>query len=635
MNNPSTRPLLLRFVGWFFLMNSIIFWIVGYVYLKKIYLSPSLFANYLADYSTSSGKILVVFFGLVNYLSYMMALAFLPSLIIMLVACVMPYKRLIWFLSVSVASLSLMLLIINNIIFLMFKFHLNVSILSLFFNGQWHDVFDFSTRELEIALAIAGLILVIELLVAYWVWNKIILAARWHIGRTIALFWLGGFLFSYFTLIQSIDNNNNLFSQQTPNLPFYNQLIVYLIPDKNAEDILYRYSEGHFYQPIFSNEKMNYPLHPLMCTVPEKPLNIILIMVDSLRFDSVQPQYMPHLSVFAKQSWQFKKHLSGGNSTQPGLFSLFYSLPSSYWTAVLEQKIAPVLTSLLIKYGYLMRVFWASEMVVPPFDQTIYRGISNLSLEGAEGTDIGNRDRSVTRDAIKFLTEHQSEDPFFLNLFYDAPHGYCRDQSFPAPFQPAIKECSRVAMTNDLDPLPYYNRYLNTVHFIDGELKQLLTTIKQQGYLNNSIVIITSDHGQEFNDNKQNYWGHAGNFTDVQVHIPLIIHWPESNPELIEYKTSSYDVVPTLLRRAFNCENPIIDYSIGQDLLINSDRLPFVISGSYSNLGLIEADRLTTLRTTGGFVITDVHGVPMPMAKPGTTHLKKALELMRLYYSRH
>lgn len=563
----------------------------------------------------------------------MMALAFIPGLFILLFAYLVPRKRFIWSLSVATATLSLMLLIINNCVFSLFKFHLSMPILNLVFNGQWYDVFDFSAREMEIAFAVFVLICALELYIAFLVWHKIILTEQFLIGRTIVVFWLGGFLFSYFTLLHSIDKNNNLFSQQTPNLPFYNQLIVYLIPDKNAADILYRYGEDHFYQPIFSNDHLNYPLHAMSCDKPENPPNIILIMIDSLRFDSVHPRYMPNLAEFAEQSWQFKKYLSGGNSTQPGLFSLFYSIPSNYWTAALEQNISPILTQLLLKYSYAMRVIWSSEMINPPFDKTIYRGISDRDLFTASGDDIGNRDRFVTEEAIKFLA-NKNQHPFFLNLFYDAPHGYCREQSFSAPYQPAIKECSRIAMTNEVDPIPYYNRYLNTVHFIDGELAKLLASIKKEGYLNNSIILITSDHGQEFNDNKQNYWGHAGNFTDAQVQVPLIIHWPGQSPRVIDYLTSSYDVVPTLLQRIFNCQNPLIDYSIGQDLLEVNNRLPFVLTGSYSNIGLIESDRLTTLRTSGGVVITNVRGESLPNAKPRNSSLKKALELMRLYYHR-
>lgn len=633
MNNPENKRLILRFVGWFFLFNAFLFWILGYGYLKNILLSPTLFENTVANYSTLSGKILVVCFGVVNYLSFMMLLAFIPAIFLFILVYFAPYKRLIWIIGIVIATISFMLLVINNYVYSLFKFHLNTTILGMIFNRQNYYVFDFSTYELKLVLFILTFCFFLEVCIAYFVWHKIILTERYQIGRTIALLWLGGFLFSYFTLMHSILQNNNLFSQQTTNLPFYTQLIAYLIPEKNAEDILYRYNEAHFFQPFYSNTRLNYPINSMRCTKPNKPLNVIMILVDSLRYDALQQKYMPNLTQFGKRNWQFNNHLSGGNSTQPGLFSLFYSIPSSYWTASLEQKIAPVFIKLLLEYGYLTHILWSSELYIPPFDKTIYSGITQLNLNGSPGNDIGAKDRYVSEQAIKFLENHHNQTPFFLNLFYDAPHGYCREQNFPTPYQPAMQECSRLHfMSNDTDRILYYNRYLNAVHFVDGELVKVLNSIEKQGYLDNSVIIITSDHGQEFNDNKQNYWEHASNFTRTQVQVPLIIHWPNKNPMTINYLTSSYDIVPTLLKRLYSCQNPISDYSIGQDLLTSEGRGAFIIAGSYSNMGLIEPDRLMTLRTSGDIDITNLHAEPTPKAEPRINNLKKALELMRMYF---
>lgn len=630
-NLPMHKKLILRYIGWFFLINSILFWLIGYCYLKNILLSPSLFANDLADYSTLAGKLMVVSFAVVNYFSYMMFLAFIPAFPLLLFAYCVPNQSVIWFFSVLIATSGVVLLIADTNIYAMFKFHISLMYLKMLFQRQWYDIFDFSIREIEFIIFISIGVAVLEIAISWWVWKKIIKPARYQFGMTIVIFWLGCFLLSYFTLVQSVAANNNLFSQQTPNLPFYNQIMAYLIPDKNAEDVLYRYSETHFSQSFFSKDKLQYPLHLMQCTKPEKTLNIILIMVDSLRFDSACLKYMPNLFRFAKQNWRFDQHMSAGNSTQAGLFSLFYSIPSSYWTAALEQKVSPVFMELLIKFGYTAHILWSSEMFFPPFDKTIYLAIHSLNVNGAPSHDIGDRDRHVTQQAIKFLANKQNK-PFFLNLFYDAPHGYCREQSFSAPFQPASEACSRVAMSNEVASLPYYNRYLNSVYFVDSEIEKVLSVVKQKGYLDNSIVIITADHGQEFNDNKKNYWGHASNFTKYQVQVPLIIHWPNQTPRAFNHTTSGYDIVPTLLKRVFQCRNQEIDYSIGKDLFTKDNRLPFILAGSYINMGLIEKKQLTTLRTSGGMAVTNLEAEPNSNSQLNMNNVKKALELMRLYY---
>ena len=626
-----------RFIGWFFFANTLVFWVLGSGYLRAILSSSSLFGNSIAQCSNLIEKFFIVLFALASYFSHMMLLAFIPAIILFLFACVAPSRRFIVLLSILLVTFSIFCLIADTRIFFMYKFHINATIIAFIFSPYWQGVFDFSRYELMIMLFSVTVIFLFEVLIAWFVWKKIILAERFKIGKTITFIWLGGVFFSYFTLLLSIDQNINLFSQQTPNLPLFNQFFVYVMPDKNAQDILMRYSEQSFSQPLFSNDLLHYPLHPMQCNAPKKPYNIILIMVDSLRFDSLQPEYMPNVSKFVTKGWQFQHHLSAGNATQPGVFSLFYGIPSNYWTAVLEQKKTPVLVDLLLKYGYDTDIVWSMGMFNPPFNKTVYAGFKNLPLDGAPGADVGNWDRHTTQKAIEFLSARHEKNtvekkPFYMHLFYDAPHGFCSDQSFDKPYQPAHEKCSRIAMTNDIDPFPYYNRYLNAVKFVDDEIGKVLNTIERQGYLENSIVIFTSDHGQEFNDNHQNYWGHAGNFTESQTHVPFVIYWPGEKPEKIDHLTSGYDVTPTILTRLFDCKNPISDYSIGQNLFDKERNLPFILAGSYINMGLIESDRLTTLETSGRINITNLNAAPLADAKPRMETINQALRLMRKYF---
>ncbi|HAU1151388.1 TPA: DUF3413 domain-containing protein [Legionella pneumophila] len=628
------NDLIFRFVGWFFLINAFIFWLVGLGYLRSILFNASLFKNYIADYSSLSGKILILIFSFLNYLTYMMFLAFIPAIPIMIMTFFLPYKRIIWIISVIAATTSLIFLLVDSQVFSIFKFHLNKTILSFVFNSEWSVIFTFSRYELILSFFMIVFILALESVIARLVWKKIVLKDCLKIGKTISLFWLGGALISYFTLLLSIAQNNNLFAQQTPNLPLYNQLIAFTIPDKNADDILRRYSEHYFTQPLFPNYPLHYPLHPLQCKIPEKPYNIILIMVDSLRFDSLKGKYMPSTSQFAKKSWQFLQHMSAGNATHPGLFSLFYSISSNYSTAVLKQQKSPVLIDLLLQYGYQTKIIWSGSMAPLPLDQTIYKKIANLNVNGAPIDDTGDKDRYSTTEAIQFLTDPKANNPFFLHIFYNAPHDYCRYQSFPQLYKPAIEECVRIGMTNHIDPVPYHNRYLNAVTFIDHEISKVLEVIEKKGYLKNSIIIITSDHGQEFNDNRQNYWGHTSNFTPIQLHVPLIIHWPEEVARRFDYLTSSYDIVPTLLQLVFACKNPISDYSIGYNLLVEGNRAPFLLVGSYINMGIFEADRATALETSGRITITGLKAEPLDGAAPRMDIVTRALDLMRRYYGK-
>lgn len=619
---------ILRFIDWFFLSNAFLFWILGSPFLKNIFSSATLFKNAISDFSGPLGKVFIVFFWLVSYLSFMTLLAFIPALLLRLVAWFIPARRSLWFLSVLLATLSLAFLSLDSRIYMMFKFHVNWIIVKLIFQAEFVDFFDFSKYELVLFSSLLGLLCLLEGCLAYLLWKKIILKERLAFEKTMIACWLGGCVSTYFFLLISMALDCNLLTQQTINLPFFNQLIAYLMPHKDAKDILRRFSEISYSQQIFSNDKMNYPLHPMRCTKPERPLNLIFIMVDSLRFDSLS--YMPNVAQFAEKSWTFKNHLSGGNATQPGLFSIFYSLPGNYWTAALKQKVPAVLTALLIRYDYSIRIFWAS--VISPYNRTIYLGLSKIALKRSSAEGIGSRDRDITNRAIKFLVNKNHKRPFFLHLFYNAAHGFCRQQDYPAPYQPVI-ECSPILLGRNFNPQFFYNRYLNAIHFLDGEVARVLSTIEQQGYLENTVVVFTSDHGQEFDDNKQNYWGHTGNFTRAQTQVPLVIHWPGESPRTIDYLTSSYDLAPTLLKRLYGCQNPSRDYSIGQDLLEKTRHYHFILAGSYANMGIIEPDRITTFRTSGGIDVTSINAEPRPLEKPRIDVARQALSLMRRYYA--
>ena len=71
-------------------------------------------------------------------------------------------------------------------------------------------------------------------------------------------------------------------------------------------------------------------------------------------------------------------------------------------------------------------------------------------------------------------------------------------------------------------------------------------TIQHQGYLDNSIVIVTSDHGEMF---EKGYQGHDGTFLyQPMIHIPLILHMPNQHKgKAIKVNAEQIDIAPTLL----------------------------------------------------------------------------------------
>ena len=627
----QTRNTLLRYVIYFFLINTVLLCLAGLPYLTSIISSETLTRNFIADYSTTSGTILIYLYSVTNYLCYIMFLAGIVAALSALLAVLLPFKRIIIPITIIVYALTMMILIIDVNTYLLFKFHLNTTLIKLTFSPDWRDMLDLSSLELAQIILIGSGIILIEIIIAIIVSRVMIQYPARRLLAKILSYWACCTLLCYITLMLSISLSNNLFIHQAPNLPLYTYFISKITPLANAENTLQGLSENHYEQTFFSNKTLNYPRHPLQCHVPATPTNIIIIMVDALRADSLR--HMPKLREFARDSWQFSNHVSAGNSTQAGIFSFFYSIPSNYWTAALKQQRAPAFMDLLRKYGYTMHAFWSASMQAPPMDRTVFLNFNTLTQHGADGIDTAARDQSTTLNAKNFLQEHAlHQQPFFLHILYDAPHAFCSSQRFAKPHLPDAPNCSRLMLTNQPDRNAFFNNYLNAVHFVDQEISILLQTISDSGLLKNSVVIISSDHGQEFDDTHHGYWGHCSNYSSFQTKVPLIIHWPDQTPKVIQHQTCGYDLIPTILDRLFHCKNSHEDYSIGYDLLQKSGRIPFVLAGSYVTMGLIESNRITTLHASGEIDVTNLSGEKISRESLAPATYQLALRLMRKYF---
>ena len=81
---------------------------------------------------------------------------------------------------------------------------------------------------------------------------------------------------------------------------------------------------------------------------------------------------MPNLQVLSEQGINFKNHFSGANNSQQGVFSLFYSLPNSYWNAVTENHIAPVFMNKISDQNRAIGLFSSIGFVHPEFLQSAF-----------------------------------------------------------------------------------------------------------------------------------------------------------------------------------------------------------------------------------------------------------------------
>lgn len=614
------RGQLIRWLSVFTAINIVLIWLIGTEYLPA-------FQPHLLPETKHFGVTLLWVFIAITYVSYFALLTtlwvFVPTAIISLL---LPKPRLIkLFALLAALSLSLFL-IVDGQVFALFRFHINQTIFNMIISGEAIEIFSLSQLEWVIIFAIAAALVCLQWFFI-WLSNRFYQTAGLKkLIRRTGMLLLTGVVFSYLTLLMSMGFAISAFNQQGKVFPLYTDVIASVLPIKKAD--IERFAEGRFVQLPEADAPLHYPLKPMQCDKIDNPLNVVLIVVDSWRFDAITPEIMPTLSQYKESAWQFMQHSSGGNGTRSGLFSLFYGLPGNYWTSMLRQQVGPVLFDQLLEQDYQVSVFASGELKVPEFDQTVFLNIKDLRVKNPAATSI-ERDQYTTDEFLNFINQHKA--PFFSVVYYDAPHSYCMDQALPEKFTPFIKRCNRIGLENSDDPTPYFNRYKNAVYSIDQQLAQLFKGLTEKNLWQNTVVIITGDHGQEFNDNQMNYWEHASNFTAYQIQTPLWVFWPGKSGQQFHHLTNHYDIVPTIMQRLLGCENPSQEYSIGRDLLI-SEKRPYFIVGSYIHMGIVEPDRITTLYTSGNFLIQDPNAKPLPEATARPAILQPALQDMRRFY---
>ena len=606
---------------WYFLLTTIVVWLIGMRYLTTI-------IPLQLPYLYGSGHALVYSFLFISYFSHMALLTYLVWLLMVFpVIYVIPKPIFVLPVAIFSATLLTFFIVLDSHVYQLYRFHLNSVLLHLVFGGEARDVFGLNVGEWTTGFMCILAILLVQMGLCY---VSRIRFERWHHGRRMVITLLGLLCLSYYCAIMSAAHGRYELIQQTIALPYYKDVLRNLVPMQRIFSNVEKIAQAKYSQPRQISAKLHYPLKPLQCTPIEKPFNVVLLVIDTWRFKALQDNIMPNLKALSKQSWYFTEHLSGGNSTQAGMFSLFYSLPNSYWTAMIEQNKGPLLIKTMLDNHYQMAIHWSGQLTIPAFDKTLFHDIPFLEKRTPYETPIQN-DRYITEKALHFLEHRDPKRPFFLFSMYLAAHSYCESDVFPTPRQPSIKKCHRLFIDNTTDPLPYLNRYYNAVTAVDEQIGRILNALKKEKLYDNTVVIITGDHGEEFNDNHNNYWFHTSNFTDFQIKTPLLILWPHATAKQWTHVTSHYDLAPTLLKRVLNCKNSASDYGLGRDLFSPHPKNYFLAS-SYVNFGIISEKGITVLSPQGEFLVQDKQANPITGAAPDVALIKAALEDMRKFF---
>ncbi|MEZ5332347.1 MAG: sulfatase [Thermoanaerobaculia bacterium] len=322
--------------------------------------------------------------------------------------------------------------------------------------------------------------------------------------------------------------------------------------------------------------------------------NVLLVSIDTLRADHLgcfgyDKPTSPGLDALCAESVAFTQTISQAPSTLHSHASILTSeIPHHHrasWAA--RTPLADEAVTL------------AEVLSDAGFATAAYTGGGQMDrLFGlAQGFDVyqepgGQRFRDTVRAALPWLDEH-AEDRFFLFLHsYETHHPYEPEERYleavgddydgPLPDQISVDFLRRVnageVPIDDADLRHIVATYDAEIRSMDDALTSLIDHLRELGVLDRTLVVFTSDHGEEFDEHGTVGW-HSHTLFDELLHVPLVMRFPRGRfaGTRIDRQVRSIDIAPTVLAAVGLPAPPTFE---GTDLgaLLRGDEVPELVA---------------------------------------------------------
>jgi arylsulfatase A-like enzyme/cytochrome c-type biogenesis protein CcmH/NrfG len=268
--------------------------------------------------------------------------------------------------------------------------------------------------------------------------------------------------------------------------------------------------------------------------------NVILITIDTLRADYLScykkgTAQTPNLDQLALEGIRFEQCIAQNPLTLPShtsilsaTYPLHHRVRDNGGLRAPEQL--ELISEVLKKEGMTTSAFIAAYVLHSKwglnqgFDH--YSDDFDLTRFKLTGTVLEKRAEIVLEDARKWISAHK-EEPFFSWIHLFDPHA---DYEPPPPYDKKYPD----------------NPYAGEVEYTDAQLGRFFKFLKEQGLYENSLIIVTSDHGEGLWDHGER--SHGFFVYGSTVRVPLIIRAPERFPvKTVNRMVELVDIAPTIL----------------------------------------------------------------------------------------
>ena len=316
---------------------------------------------------------------------------------------------------------------------------------------------------------------------------------------------------------------------------------------------------------------------PVSGTAGEQP-NILLITLDTTRPDQLSAygadNDTPAIGRLAAEGVVFEEAIAAAPLTEPSHLAILTGIPP-YISGVVSNG-TPIgdrpalLPRLLQDSGYITAGFvsgfplhskygWTQGFDVYDDDFGRFRGLHALSLVKAwdqiflpAHTLRERRGDIATGRALSWLSEHHDEQ-FFLWLHLFDPHA-----PYEAPGHPFDPPTDGASLELPMYWPPPHKAITSTdwleqayqaeIRYADALVGEVLSALEAQGQLDNTIVVLTADHGESLTEHSY-LFDHGDHLYDASLKVPFIVRHPDSARagHRVGCQVSNVDVTPTLI----------------------------------------------------------------------------------------
>ncbi|HHJ0548920.1 TPA: LPS biosynthesis-modulating metalloenzyme YejM [Escherichia coli] len=557
---------------WFALFNILLSLVIGSRYL------------FIADWPTTLAGRIYSYVSIIGHFSFLVFATYL--LILFPLTFIVGTQRLMRFLSVILATAGMTLLLIDSEVFTRFHLHLNPIVWQLVINPDENEM----ARDWQLMFISVPVILLLELVFATWSWQKLrSLTRRRRFARPLAAFLFIAFIASHVVYIWADANFYRPITMQRANLPLSYPMTARRFLEKHGLLDAQEYQRRLIEQGNPDAVSVQYPLSELRYRDMGTGQNVLLITVDGLNYSRFEKQ-MPALAGFAEQNISFTRHMSSGNTTDNGIFGLFYGISPSYMDGILSTRTPAALITALNQQGYQLGLFSSDGFTTPLYRQAL---LSDFSMPSVRTQS----DEQTATQWINWLGRYAQEDNrWFSWVSFNGTN------------------------IDDSNQQAFARKYSRAAGNVDDQINRVLNALRDSGKLDNTVVIITAGRGIPLSEEEETFdWSHG------HLQVPLVIHWPGTPAQRINALTDHTDLMTTLMQRLLHVSTPASEYSQGQDLFNPQRRHYWVTAADNDTLAITTPKKTLVLNNNGKYRTYNLRGERVKDEKPQLSLLLQVL----------